>query len=249
LEAKWEATLKKQQELEQEWQRFVQTTPRQLSDEECQRITALSQDVKALWHAESTAPADRKEILRCLIERVVVHVNPRNEQVDVTIHWHEGFTSQHELLRPVRSYQQLGGVEQLRERIVELRSQGRTCKQIAEQLNQEGYSPPQRCNPFSREQIWALLRHYGLTKPRDVVQLGSQEWKLTHLGKLLGVPKVRMRYWAHKGWLHARQTPVQGLWIVWADADEIERLRRLTARSKHGVCGHPPELTTPKPRP
>jgi DNA invertase Pin-like site-specific DNA recombinase len=246
LEAKWEEALRKQRGLEDEWRRFSQATPRQLSDEERQRITMLSQNVKALWNAAGTTNADRKEIVRCLVDRVVVRVN-HGEHVDVAIHWHEGFTSQHELLRPVRSYQQLAAVDQLRQRVTELRQAGNSARQIAQRLNHEGYSPPQRCNPFSKEQVWKLLKRSGLTKKLDAVQLSSDEWKLPNLAKHLGVPIKRMRYWAQNGWLHARRTPTQGLWIAWADADEIERLRRLTARSKHGVCGHPAELTTPKP--
>jgi hypothetical protein len=247
LEAKWEEALRKQHELEEEWRRFVQATPRQLSDEERERITALSQNVKALWNAAGTTNADRKEIVRCLVDHVVVHASRNSERVDVTMHWQEGFTSQHELLRPVRSYQQLAAAGQLRQRVTELRQAGNTAQQIALQLSQEGYSPPRRDNPFSKEQVWLLLRRNGLTKTRDAVQLASHEWKLPKLAKHLNVSIKRLRHWAHKGWMHTRQTPTQGLWIAWADADEIERLRRLTARSKHGVCGHPVDLTTPKP--
>jgi DNA invertase Pin-like site-specific DNA recombinase len=248
LETKWEEALRKQHALDEEWRRFVQTNPQQLSNDDRARIAALSQDVKSLWHAEGTSNADRKEIVRCLIDRVVVHVNRNSEHVDVTVHWQGDFTSQHELLRPVQTYQQLAGASQLRQRVIELHRAGNTAQQIAERLHQEGYSPPQRCSPFRKEQVWKLLKQNGLTKKLDPVQLSLYEWRLPELAKQLGVPRRRLRYWAHKGWVHARQTPTQGLWIIWADADEIERLRRLTARSKHGVCGHPTELTTPKPR-
>jgi hypothetical protein len=50
------------------------------------------------------------------------------------------------------------------------------------------------------------------------------------------------------GWLHARQSPAQHLWIVWADRDEMWRLRKLVARSHRGVTSQPPELATPKKR-
>jgi DNA invertase Pin-like site-specific DNA recombinase len=93
LEQKWEEALRKLHGLEEEWRRFARATPRQLSDDEQRRITALSQDPPALWSAEQTTNADRKEIIRCLVDRVVVRVSERSERVDVTIHWHEGFTS------------------------------------------------------------------------------------------------------------------------------------------------------------
>jgi DNA invertase Pin-like site-specific DNA recombinase len=248
LEANWEAALRKQHELDEEYRRFVQTTPQQLSDEDRARIMTLSQDVKTLWHAEGTSNADRKEVVRCLIDRVVVHVDRNSEHVDVTIHWQGVFCSQHEFLRPVQTYEQLAGASQLRQRVIELHQAGNTAKQIAERLHQEGYSPPQRCRPYRKEQVWKLLKQNGLTKKLDPVQLALHEWRLPELAKELGVPRQRLRYWAHKRWVHARQTPTQRFWIIWADVDEMERLRRLTARSKHGVCGHPVELTTPKPR-
>ena len=137
--------------------------------------------------------------MRCLVDRVVVKVDQNSERVDVTIHWQEGFTSQHELLRPVKSYEQLAAVDQLRRRVTELRQSGSSAQQIARQLRQEGYSPPRRGNPFSKEQVWLLLRRYGLTKMLDPVQLGLHEWKLPTLAKHLGVPIKRLRYWARKG--------------------------------------------------
>jgi DNA invertase Pin-like site-specific DNA recombinase len=249
LEVKWEEVLQKQQVLDEEWRRFVQTTPTHLTDEERQRITALSKSVKQLWNATATTSADRKEIVRCLVDRVVVNVTRTSERVDVTIHWQGGFISQHELLRPVRSYQDLSAGAQLCQRVRELHQDGQTAKQIAQRLNEEGYSPPRRCNPFRKEQVSQLLRRLGVTKRLDIVQLGPNEWKASVLARQLCVPIRRFRTWARHGWVHGRQSPTQGLWIVWADADEIERLRRLAARSKHGVCSHPAELTTPKPMP
>src|SRR5262249_10707861 len=78
-----------------------------LSQEERERIAALSSDLPALWHAPGTTHRDRKEIIRHLVEKVVVHGKTENEYVDVTIHWRGGCLSRHEILRPVRSYEQL----------------------------------------------------------------------------------------------------------------------------------------------
>jgi hypothetical protein len=146
----------------------------------------------------------------------------------------------------VLSYGRMTNGDELRQRVTQLRREGESAAQIAATLNQEGFSPPRRCNPFSKEQVWQLLARYGLTTKLDVVQLGPYEWRLSALAKSLGVPNLRLRNWAQKGWVHARQTPTQALWIVWADPDDLQRLRSLTARSKWGVQSHPLELTTPK---
>ena len=69
--------------------------------------------------------------------------------VDVAIHWRGGFVSQHEVVRPVKSYEKLRDFDKLMDRIVVLRGEGRTSAQIAECLNREGFSPPKRCGVFS----------------------------------------------------------------------------------------------------
>ncbi|WP_422923311.1 hypothetical protein [Singulisphaera sp. PoT] len=249
LERRWEDALKALRQAEEEYDRFARSTPPDLSDEDRERIIALSADLPALWESAGTTNADRKEIIRGLIERVTAHVRPDSEHVDVTIRWQGGFTSQHEVLRPVRSYQQLRDNDRLRSRVVELHGEGRTAGEIARALNHDGFSPPRRCNPFSREQVWQLLARFGLTRKRDVEPLGRDEWWLPALAGELGVPLQRVRGWTRKGWIHGRQTPYDKLWVAWADADELGRLRRLAAVSMHGANSYPPELTTPRGEP
>jgi hypothetical protein len=41
---------------------------------------------------------------------------------------------------------------------------------------------------------------------------------------------------------------LQGYRILWADADEVKRLKTLLAESRRGIQGYTKELTTPKSR-
>ena len=149
LEQRWEETLRAERQVRDDYDRFLREQPPQLSPEERARIAALSSDLPALWHAPGTTHRDRKEIVRHLVEKVVVHVKNDSEYVDVTIHWQGGFTSQHEVVRPVRSYEQLRDFDKLMDRIVALRHEGHTAAQIADCLNREGFSPPKRCGRSS----------------------------------------------------------------------------------------------------
>ncbi len=54
-----------------------------------------------------TGSAERKEVIRCLVERVVVTVAPDSEQVGVAIHWQGGLVSRHTAVRPLGQYEQL----------------------------------------------------------------------------------------------------------------------------------------------
>jgi len=249
LEQRWEETLRAEREVRDDYDRFLRKQPPQLSAEERARIAALASDLPSLWHAAGTTHQDRKEIVRHLVERVVVHVKKDSEYVDVTIHWHGGFSSQHEVVRPVQFYEQLRDFDKLMERIVALRHEGCTAAQIADYLNREGFNPPKRCGVFYPELVHRLLTRRGLANERTYDgQLGPYEWWLRDLARAIPMSADKLADWARRGWLHSRKTPAQHLWILWADKQEVKRLRRLADLSHRGVVEYPSELTTPKKR-
>ena len=131
LEQRWEELLRQERQLREEYDRFAAETPAGLSDSEAECIRATSRDISALWHAADTTSQDCKAIVRCLVDRVVVRVEPRSEYVDATIHWHGGFTSQHQVIRPVGRYTQLRDHDLLMERIKTLHQEGNTVPAIA----------------------------------------------------------------------------------------------------------------------
>jgi DNA invertase Pin-like site-specific DNA recombinase len=249
LEQRWEEALRRQQQVQEDYDRFLRNQPRELTDQDRAKILTLANDLPALWQAAETTPADRKEIVRCLVERVVVDVRRNSEFVGVTICWRGGATSTQQAVRPVKGFAQLEGYEQLLEHVVELRRQGLSSPRIAAKLNEEGYRTPRRRQVFTDENVRQLLSRRGLSGERlDATQLDPQEWRMATFAEELGMDVAKLRRWISYGWVHARQTPVQGLWIVWADRDELKRLRKVAARSTQGVVSHPEELTTPKKR-
>jgi DNA invertase Pin-like site-specific DNA recombinase len=247
LEQRWEETLRAEREVRDDYDRFLREQPPQLSQEERARIAALSSDLPALWHAPGTTNQDRKEIVRHMVEKVVVHVKNDSEYVDGMIHWQGGFISQHEIVRPVQFYEQLRDFDKLMDRIAALRHEGHTAAQIADCLNQEGFSPPKRCGAFYPELVHQLLCRRGLANERNYDgQLGPYEWWLRDLAREVPMSADKLADWARRGWLHSRKTPAQRLWVLWADKQELKRLRKLVALSHRGVVEYPSELTTPK---
>ena len=248
LEQRWETALLELRRIEEEFDRFTRDKPLRLTEAERSRITSLSGDIPTLWEAASTTNADRKDIIRCLVDRVVVRVHQNTEYCEVTIHWKGGYSSQHEVIRPVRSQRQLRDGDRLRERITELHRQGQTAAAIAGTLTAEGFMPPRQRGNYSGQLVWRLLHQYGLTNQRDAEDLPTDEWWLSELARQLGVSRRKLRDWAIRKWCHARQTPTQGRWIVWANRKELDRLRQLAAQSKLGQPSYSPKLTTPKKR-
>ena len=90
LEAGWEAALAETARLEADYQRFTEQQPATLTAAERTAIQALAADLPRVWDARSTTQADRKELLRILIEDITVAVAGDSELVDVTITWPAG---------------------------------------------------------------------------------------------------------------------------------------------------------------
>jgi hypothetical protein len=251
LEKRWEESLHRQRQLQEDYDRFLRESPPRLTAPERATIEALATNIPALWHAAATTNADRKQIVRLLLERVVVQVRYHSEAVEATIHWKGGYQSEHAFTRPVASYAQLQDFERLLKRIVQLRQSGRTAAQIAQTLSDEGFHPLKRCGPFTSAIVHRLLLRRGLIgNERDHHELlGQNEWWLTDLARALEMNTLKLRDWATRGWLHSRRTPVQKYWVLWADNHELKRLKALLAASHRGINAYASDLTTPKTRP
>jgi|SRR5579863_7483365 len=84
---------------------------------------------------------------------------------------------------------------------------------------------------------------------RSDPSLGTNEWWIADLAQRLRMTSAKLANWARRGWIHSRRSPIRRAWIIWADTDEIVRLRQLRTHSRPGVTQHPAALTTPKSRP
>ncbi|MGE3822188.1 MAG: hypothetical protein AB7I30_22470 [Isosphaeraceae bacterium] len=86
----------------------------------------MASPTQSPWHTPGTTDQDREEIIRHLVEKVVVHVKNNNSYVDLSMHWQGGFVSQYEVVRPVACYEQLRDLDKLMERITVLRHEALT---------------------------------------------------------------------------------------------------------------------------
>jgi DNA invertase Pin-like site-specific DNA recombinase len=251
LERQWEQKLAEVQQLEEDYARFQSEQPRHLTASDRDRIRVLAADLPALWRAETTPGADRRAVVRLLIERVELTRTKETERVAVVVHWRGGAVSRHDVCQGLRRYADLGRYEELRGRVIALRGEGLTADRIAEILNCEGYAVP-RGERYTGHRVRQLFGRFGLAGVPAGVRAESDlpaqdEWWLPALAAELGVKPIVVHRWRWSGWLQARQLPGDGgRWIVRADAAEVRRLRRLRAFEikYRGREKPPPELTT-----
>jgi DNA invertase Pin-like site-specific DNA recombinase len=241
LESSWEAKLRVQRTLIEQHDRFLQQQPKVLSAAEQEKVRHLATDLPVLWESDATIEADRKEILRQVIDKVVVRVEGDTEWMEAVVHWAGGHQTYTRLRRPVARLEQLSTWPAVRERVIALKSQGCRAPEIADQLNREGLRATNR-RQFTSAGIRAILSRYGLTQIRRGwadrhTLLGPNEWLIPDLARHLGVAYQTIYGWLKRGRVTARQQHgSQGCWVVQADPP---KLHDLTAYKRRRIRQEP----------
>jgi DNA invertase Pin-like site-specific DNA recombinase/predicted DNA-binding transcriptional regulator AlpA len=90
LEAEWEHCLRELEKATAELARRDQLRPMTLSAHERSRLLALGADLLQVWRAPTTSPRDKKELLRALIEEVIITVHKDERLAHITLRWRGG---------------------------------------------------------------------------------------------------------------------------------------------------------------
>lgn len=249
LEKDWEAALAAQSRLMVEHDRFQRERPRTPDPAELAAIRTLVQDLPALWQADTTPQKERQEIVRLLLERVILTVIDDTEQVDVECHWHGGNRTVHKIVRPVARAAALSTYPALIARVTALHKSAHGTGQIAAILNAEGWRPPKRRNTYTAEMVRRLLVGAGVItpvarRPRTITSRKANEWTISELAKHIGMPESTLYCWVQNDRLRYRTLKAGHLTVklVTADAATIANLKEMRARPAHSR--YPPASET-----
>jgi hypothetical protein len=100
LETEWEKRLRDLAAAEAELERRQQQRPRTLSPDEKSRLRVLGSDLRKVWTAPTTTDRDRKELLRTLLEEVIVAVYRSEHRAHLTLRWRGGELNEIDLPLP-----------------------------------------------------------------------------------------------------------------------------------------------------
>ncbi len=243
LEKRWETALASQRKCEEALNRFRQETPTTLTPEERLKITTMAKNFSSLWASESTSGKDRQDLVRILIERIMVEVVDDTERLSVTVHWAGGYTSQHETRRTVATFDDLEDAEALLQRTQELYNSGCPRAEVIRRLNEEGFRPARKSR-FTESSINALmlvLRRKGMIG--DCPEVAKPFWRSKELSHELGIKPSTLTGWRRRGWVQAKKLGRR--WIYWANDLDLSRLKKLAAHPPSGSTRAPKELTAP----
>ncbi len=165
LETRWEAALAELRRAEAEHERQAQE-PAGLSVLPAELQAAFSnigQHLPELWQQDRLTQVQKKALLRCLIDKVVIHKVGR-DRVSTRIVWKGGETTTREVLIRVGSVADLAGAEEMERLIVELSEQGVRDEAIADHLTTLGHRSPLRMNVLRSTVRTIRLKHRILQK-------------------------------------------------------------------------------------
>ena len=246
LERHWEAKLRAVEAVERDYQQWQGQHTTVLSPADRQAILALGQNLPALWHAATTTPADRKRIIRLVVREVILDRTRAPEQVWLQINWQTGAMTQHWVPRHITRYGERTNVEQLRQRLHELKATGMQDQAIAVRLSTEGFSTGTG-GPFTRGIVWSLRKRWSIGAMRPARhQSMQQQWPdgsytLAGVADLIGVHIRTVHTWIARGMLVPSQVYKGGPVKLGLTAEQIGALRDYVARVRRprrarGTC-------------
>src|SRR5215467_12083185 len=90
LETEWENRLRDLAAAEAELRRREQQRPNPLGPEQLKRIQILGSDIRQVWMAPTITDRDRKELLRTLLEEVILDLKRAEGMAHLTLRWRGG---------------------------------------------------------------------------------------------------------------------------------------------------------------
>jgi len=143
LERRWETALRALQQAEEIYaqEKQKQTTTLVLPPELREAFKAIGQKLPQLWSQDVLTREQRKALLRCLIDKVVIdRVVP--EQVQTRIVWRGGETTSFTVPVTVGSFADLSNADEMEAIILEQSQTGQTDEEIAAHLTALGCRSP-----------------------------------------------------------------------------------------------------------
>nr|MBN1229156.1 recombinase family protein [Anaerolineae bacterium] len=204
LEHDWNQKLQQLEVLQRAQNRRPTPGDLPLTDQERQQVLALVQDVPALWHAPTTTPAERKQMLRFLIRDVTLLGLETTIQIGIV--WQTDATTQVTIPRGTKRTDPA-----IIDHIRRLAAEAHSDEQIASWMNAAGYTTA-RCHPFTAARVHELRRLYridsGLSKQPRRYPSGQREdgrYTTWAAAELLDCSVETVIHWCRTGRLDALQ--------------------------------------------
>ncbi len=245
LESEWEGRLQELEEVRRRFESAKRERRVQLSDEDRTRIRALARDLPAVWRAPTTTPADRKAMLRLVIEAVAIRpIDVPQRLTHIAVQWSSGAVDELTAVRLSRADHNRTPSEAI-ERIRELVNLGLFDQAIAQKLTAEQVRSGSG-RPWTRSAVKHARRMRGIVRTVNVPhgrgplpeRHPDGRYSMRAVMKRFGVSHRHVTRWIERGMAEGVREDYGchgSVWWVTLDEATVTRLegrRTIERRSK-----------------
>jgi DNA invertase Pin-like site-specific DNA recombinase len=231
LEKRWETALRTLKQAEETFlkQQHKSVTPVALPPELKAAFQTIGQNLPQIWNQDLLTPQHKKALLRCLIDKVVVH-RPTPDCVQTRIVWKGGDTTTLSVPVPVGSFADLPGAAEMEQIIIEMSNQGKLDEDIAQHLTTLGYRSPMQPTVLPNTVKIIRLKHRIFQKrsqshPRRIPGFLT----LPQIAKELDISPHWIYDRINKGRIQVTKDAKMGLYLFPDNPTTLELFRNLKA--------------------
>ena len=232
LEHDWEVALQtlKQAEAAEAQRAQANTPPAEALPAELQAaFRAIGQKLPELWSRDVLSQAQRKALLRCLIDKVVIQ-RARRDQIHTRIVWRGGETTTFEVPVAVRALRDLPTAHEMAQQIRVLFADGKSDDAMAQQLTQQGYRSPSQPSvlPSTVQGIrlkLGLMQNRSQSHPRRVPGYLT----VSQLAQALAIKPHWVYHQIKRGTVAITRDAATGLYLFPDVPETLEAFRQLRA--------------------
>lgn len=229
LEQRWEAALRELKEAEEAAHQQAQTrsAPVALPADLQAAFTAIGKKLPEIWDQHVLSRAHKKALLRCLLDKVVIHRTLR-DRVHTRIVWKGGDTTTFAIPIPVGSLAELSSGQEMTQRIVALHKAGKSDQQIAEELTASGFRSPMRPSVLLSTVKGIRLKHrLFVTRSQSHPRRIAGCLTVPQLAQALDLSVHWLYDRIHNGRIQLQKDPTTGLYLFPDHPTTLRRLRQL----------------------
>jgi DNA invertase Pin-like site-specific DNA recombinase len=213
LEAEWENALQELNAAEEELTRREHSRPRPLTTEERDSILALGKDLKHVWSAPTTTDRDRKELLRALLEEVILSVERQKSNAHLTLRWRGGLLSEIDVPLPRSHPAPIRTAEDTIELLRRL-AMHYSDALIAGVLNRQGRTTATGLS-FTANRVSSLRTHWNIPCFEPAQSTDEAECvTVERAAQALGVVPSTLHRWLNDGFIAGEQITPGAPWRI-----------------------------------
>ena len=217
LEREWEQALGALAEAQAELDRRRHARPRTLTEPERGQLLALGADLGRVWSAPTTTDRDRKQLMRCLIEEVILDVVREERRATLSIRWRGGAIT--ELVVPLPRRQPTIRTDEDTIALLKRLAAHYDDATIAGILNRQGRRSATG-ERFTAIIVGGLRRYRGI--PAHQAPAGPPDGELVPILKaaeILGVVPSTVHRWLADGFIAGEQDTPGAPWRIRVDEE------------------------------